>query len=172
MIRTLFFIVFAFSCLSWKLDHNRHNCIKEKLTELAVPLIYNSQTRVYSLNYSKIDFPLDHKRIRDSFYNNYLILMDSNGIKHYHYIDKLQSLLRNVHNYTINDFRLYFGRESDSSKIYNHSVDLNYNFNSKSYKDCYNEKSEFGPFETCSSLVFRFGKNGRLIKVITDGFWY
>ncbi|MEO6189667.1 MAG: hypothetical protein ABIO44_04130 [Saprospiraceae bacterium] len=171
MIRILFFLFFAFSCQCWRLDHNHPNCLNEKLAELSAPINFNLKTRIYTLDYSKIAFPKDYKRIRDSFYNEFLLL-DSNGIKHYHYIEQIQSLLKDSIRYTIDDFRCCFGHETFASEVYNRPVDLDYNFNSRHYKNCYNEDVEFGPYSTCSSLIFRFGKNGKLIKIFTEGFGY
>ncbi len=167
------FFICGLSCSMLKKDHN--DCkfkVASTLKEVAKHISMNSETKVYTLHYDKLpEFErAKHLKMIDSLENLTYIPPNDSTIKHAIYCKDLKKLTNISCEISINDIRLFFGKENAIGSKGESILWLSYFFNNYSYPDCYSRWEEFGAYSKCSTLRFEVNENQILTKVDTDHF--
>jgi hypothetical protein len=168
-------IFFNTSCKCLKKD--KVNCnlkVENMLKTFAIPLIQNKNTKVYTLDYSKLSGLTKDKwnAFSDSLYNFYFLPCDTNCVKHYLYYRQLQNLDKLDCNINIKDVQKHFGNESLAGTKNDEITTLFYYFNNKSNMDCFEDTKSLTKFNKCSAIIFSFDSNQVLKEIIVDDFSY
>ncbi len=163
------------SCKSLK--HGNVKCNTKAiniLKSLSIPLIQNKNTKVYSLDYTKLpELSKDrYLEIGDSINNIYIFPCEKNCAKHYSYINEILKLSKLNCSIYLNDIQKYFGKESLTATKENKITALFYFFNNQSNNDCFMDVKSLSSFDKCSTIGFKFDSNSVLSEIIVDSFSY
>lgn len=162
------------SCNTSKNSSNSTHFISlenHKLETFAQILFVNKKTKVFTIDYSKIASPINEKEILDSIYRLRKIRFDKNGAKHEILIHWLKNLEKHKHELHVSDFKRLIGETTlKSGKLNGES--LFYCFNNYYSPDCYNINYDPNFYDNCSSLLFKFDRDGYLQEVYTEAFGY